>query len=307
LRRVSEAKQTLFQRTETFLRLAPEPLKVAAKRAAEPFDRIQRQRYRRATGYEGPIPPAVLRARVGAGLSVAGFFETGAYNASWVADLAAEHGMPLERAGLVYDWGCGCGRMLLPLREKVGPETDLGGSDVDADAVAWIQQACPDLKLAVNGFSPPLPLEDSSVDCLISSSIFTHLNENDQDLWLDEVIRVLAPGGLALVSVGGNLMHKMSQDGQLPTRGREMMERLARMPDLDSAGFIFEPYDVSGTNEQDFPGISGAYGLTFHSDGYLKTHWGDRFEILDHRPAVVNDVQDLLVLRAKPHAEPARG
>jgi SAM-dependent methyltransferase len=285
-----------MERLEGTLRTAPEPVKNAAKRVAAPFDGIQRWRYRRQSGYSGPIPPAVLRARVGAGISVPGFFETGKLNADWIERVVDDVGIPFKSRRLVYDWGCGCGRVLIPLQEKVDDGAVLAGSDVDAEAIEWASRAFPEMRLAVNGFAPPLPVEDGSVDCLISSSIFTHLDEPEQDVWLDEVRRVLAPGGVAVISVAGAGMHEPMRSGLMPTRDNDLSERLAAMPDLDDEGFIFVPYKRTDLNDRDFPGITGAYGLTFHSAAYVAEHWGRSFEVLAHRERIVNAWQDLVVV-----------
>jgi SAM-dependent methyltransferase len=279
-------------------------VKAAAKRVAEPFDAVQRRSFRRRTGYDGPIPPAVLRARVGVGISVSHFFGTGAQNANVVQAAVESQGRSLEDMGLVYDWGCGCGRLLLPLQERVGAGTTLVGSDVDAEAIGWLKDARPGMRLAVNGFEPPLPLDDGEADLLISSSILTHLSEPDQDLWLAEIKRVLAPDGIALISVCGHGMHELMRSGEIQTRDKDLTGRLAQMPDLDERGFIFVPYERTAWNDRDFPGVTGSYGLAFHSPGYIREHWARLFEVAGQHERALNAAQDLVVLRPRSDRRP---
>ena len=50
---------------------------------------------------------------------------------------------------------------------------------------------------------PPLPYEDDRFDLVYSVSIFTHLDEQLQRPWIEELTRVVRPGGLVLVTVTG--------------------------------------------------------------------------------------------------------
>jgi SAM-dependent methyltransferase len=200
---------------------------------------------------------------------------------------------------LVYDWGCGCGRLLLPLQQHVGAGTVLAGSDVDAEAIGWLQKARPGMRLAVNGFQPPLPLADGEAHLLISSSILTHLSEPDQDVWLAEVKRVLAPDGIALITVSGHPMYELMRSGEIQTRDKDLTARLAQMPDLDATGFVFVPYERTSWNERDFPGVTGSYGLAFHSPAYVRERWGSLFEVAAQDERSLNAGQDLVVLRPR--------
>jgi SAM-dependent methyltransferase len=297
---VPSRSRRAFEVVEGALRLAPGPVKSGAKRVAEPFDIVQRASFRRNTGFTGPIPPAVLRARVGVGISVRHFVGTGIQAAHTIAAAVEAQDRSLQDMGLIYDWGCGCGRLLVPLRDRVGANTVLAGSDVDAQAIGWLSGACPDMRLGVNGFEPPLPLADGEADLLISSSILTHLGEDSQDRWLDEVRRVLAPDGLALISVCGHEMHARMRSGEIETRDRALTRRLAGMPDLADAGFIFVDYERTARDERDFPGVTGSYGLAFHSPEYLREHWGAHgLELLGHHAQALNAAQDLVVLRRR--------
>ena len=286
----------LRARAERALTLAPEPLKDAAKRLAPAADAVLVPAYRRRGWYQGPIPPAVLRARVGAGVSVEAFVGGGRATVDAVEAALEAHGRSLAGLRHIYDWGCGCGRLLLHLDRRRSAHTTLSGSDVDDEAVAWAARAWPHMRIAVNGFSPPLPVGDGEVDCLISSSILTHLPEPDQDAWLGEIHRVLAPGGIALVSVQGRTSRELIARGEHATRGQALVDALRALPELDVAGFQFVPYERSERTSDDFRGIAGEYGMTFHSPAYVREHWSRWFDVLDHREADVNTHQDLVVV-----------
>lgn len=294
----------VLKRIEPHLKLLPDPLKRAAKAASGPADVGVRALYRRRTGDQRPLPPAALRARVGAGIRPEVFNGGGRQLLAAVEQALALEGRSLRDAGAVYDWGCGSGRLLRHLEGAVGPQTRILGSDVDGEAIAWASRAFPRMELRTNGFAPPLPAADGEVDVLVSSSIVTHLTEADQDAWLADVARVLAPGGIALITTAGpRMLETMRGTEDLPTRGRELHDRLAALPALDHAaghGFLFEPYEVNRWNRRDFTGITGEYGLAFHDPAYVRDHWSQWFEVAAHHETAVNTVQDLYVLRARP-------
>jgi SAM-dependent methyltransferase len=129
----------------------------------------------------------------------------------------------VELAGLqpdhrVLDVGCGFGRVARPLVGDLG--TDHGaayiGFDVDAVAVGWCQARYPDHFhfVLADLFNPRwhptgtgkaseyrFPAEDASVDVVAMTSVLTHLLEQEAGHYLDEIARVLRPGGRALLTL----------------------------------------------------------------------------------------------------------
>jgi ubiquinone/menaquinone biosynthesis C-methylase UbiE len=74
---------------------------------------------------------------------------------------------------------------------------------------------------------PPLNLEDNSVDILYCVSVFTHLSEELHFEWINEIMRVLKPGGVFIGTFHGDkTKHKLFSDelvkyeqGELVVRG----------------------------------------------------------------------------------------
>jgi SAM-dependent methyltransferase len=76
------------------------------------------------------------------------------------------------------------------------------GIDVDAAAIAHARQAYAthvNLRF-VEGSAAALPLPDASVDAVVSFETIEHLSAGDQPLMLAEFARVLAPGGVLVIS-----------------------------------------------------------------------------------------------------------
>ena len=68
---------------------------------------------------------------------------------------------------------------------------------------SWCASNLPFGRFEVNGLEPPLPFEDNSFDLFYSLSIFTHLDEPLQQPWFDEMVRVVEPGGVFLLTFHG--------------------------------------------------------------------------------------------------------
>jgi SAM-dependent methyltransferase len=134
---------------------------------------------------------------------------------------------------------------------------------------------------------------------LFSVSIMTHLDEPSQDPWLNEVHRVLAPGGLALITVHGEYSYDQTRNGHSAALTTDLLERLRLRGALHEEGFVFEPYELHRGSIEQFPGISGTYGLTFQHPARVARRWGERFEVLDHRVNAIDWWQDLVVLRKR--------
>ncbi|OBG33205.1 hypothetical protein A5672_24725 [Mycobacterium alsense] len=152
------------------------------------------------------LPPKSLQRFVG-----------GAYEA-----VGAEYvGFLVELCGLrpsdaVLDVGCGSGRMALPLTGYLSGEGRYAGFDISSKAVAWCREnisashANFDFEVVdiYNSLYNPkgrfqsldfrFPYSDGSFDVVFLASVFTHMFPPDVEHYLDEIARVLKPGGRCL-------------------------------------------------------------------------------------------------------------
>ncbi|MBW3565739.1 MAG: class I SAM-dependent methyltransferase [Acidobacteria bacterium] len=149
------------------------------------------------------LPPRRKRAIVGAG----DFEPVGRK----LADLAVRFG-EVDSGSHVVDWGCGWGRATIPLARIITDGSYLG-VDVDSEAIRWCRSSIgainprfdffhldvpnayyhPDATGNSESFS--IPVLDESVDVVLAFSLFTHLRPHDAIACLDEIRRVLRPGG----------------------------------------------------------------------------------------------------------------
>ncbi|MCM3845778.1 class I SAM-dependent methyltransferase [Pseudonocardia sp. DR1-2] len=138
----------------------------------------------------------------------------------------------LAQAGIgprdrVLEIGCGTGNVLLRATEAV-PTATVRGVDPDPEAVAMARrkaaEAGVELELQV-GVAEDLPLDDGSVDRVLSSLMLHHIAADARVAALREAHRVLAPGGsLHLV----DLDHDPRTGGRMRTVNR-MLSLLARL------------------------------------------------------------------------------
>ncbi len=248
-----------------------------------------------------PIPPADLILRV------APSFDAGNIEAARASfDLGGlEHLQSFERALLavgrswsdfhrMLDFGCGCGRFV----RHLGPLTKtlaIEGTDIDAEMIEWCRANIPFGTYAVAPQQPPLPYADHSFDLIINHSVFTHLDEGHQNLWLTELQRVASPGATLLLTVEGTATWN---------RTREASERVGEPIDqwqdeLELRGILFIADDhFVGSTHPDY------YHSTVHAPWYVFEHWTRYFDLVAYLPEG-SDTQDLVVLRRRPDGAPA--
>jgi len=220
--------------------------------------------------FGGPLPPPGLRARVG-GVSRDEFELVGREGSSAILRVFEMTRRPDREYPRWFDFGCGCGRIARRLVETA-PVRSLTGVDVDADQIRWARRHLTGTYGVMNA-TPPLALQPDSFDAIYAGSIFSHLDEREQFAWLEELRRILAPGGLLIATTHAPSLAQ-SCPGLTPAD-------LAR---LDERGFL--AVDPLGSfNERS----------TFHSAEYLSQAWGRFFLLRAHEPHGFISYQDLSV------------
>lgn len=229
-------------------------------------------------GYQFPaqLPPRHLRRRVHGIGEEAGFEWVGKNTADSIVRALSERGT-LNSESNILDFGCGCGRVIAYLRAAI--PGNLFGSDIDGEAIGWCKEGLGTVgQFVTNDHLPPLPFADRSFDLVYSISVFTHLPEDLQDMWLAELSRVTTHGGLALISVQGPSMLP-----KLPAKARTRFVE---------TGFLHIQREATD-------GLPDFYQRTFHADHYLRSHWGRFFDIEAVLPGEIAGNHDLVIGRKK--------
>ena len=111
----------------------------------------------------------------------------------------------LPQCAVLLDLGCGTGTMTRWLRDD-WPSARIIGLDADAQALAIAERKKSREDHLIEfrlGDARALPLEDASIDLVVSSLFFHHLNDPGKVQVLGEAFRVTRPGGALLVADWG--------------------------------------------------------------------------------------------------------
>jgi SAM-dependent methyltransferase len=230
------------------------------------------------------LPDADRRFRVIADRDPNGFLLSGAtdyYRLDRV--VVAVSGRHLHDFGRVLDWGVGCGRVARHF--PADRAENLTGCDIDSDNVEWCQAHLPG-RFVECTIQPPLPFAEESFDLIYGISIFTHLQEAMQLLWLQELSRVLAPGGLVLTTVHGRTALDFSHSSR--EEYRRLRSEVARQ------GLL-----LTSTGNPQLDGYAdhgGEYVNVVHSAEYIRRVWSHYLQVEHVLPGYILH-HDLVVLR----------
>jgi SAM-dependent methyltransferase len=230
------------------------------------------RRFLAATPQPLPIPPARLRILVAASPDIAWFVESGRRGAESVRAALERNGITLSESLPILDFGCGCGRVT---RHFADLGDSVYGTDLHPDLTRWCRDRLGFGHFQPNGLEPPLPFVDRQFGLVYALSVFTHLPESLQRPWIDELRRVLRPGGHLVFTT-----HGARYAAELAEHDRAMFAagRLAIRRD-----------DRPGSN------VCGAY----HPEAYVRDELARGFTVVDYAPegAAGNPWQDLWLLR----------
>lgn len=223
-----------------------------------------------------PIPPGWLTQTVVNNSDALAFAKSGEHVGRFFADLFVQHAGGAER---LLDFGCGCGRLARVLPRMLG--CSVSGCDLQTAAVEWCRRNLEgDFRQGVEW--PPMEWPDGAFDSLTAVSVLTHLDEDHQFKWLEEWRRLVAPGGVLLVTFRSDrYIAKAEKDA-------------AKADALRSKGFI---YQNLGFWEGIFPQF---YGGTYHTDDYIRENWGRYFDVHEIISCGTGPmIQDLAVMKRR--------
>jgi 2-polyprenyl-3-methyl-5-hydroxy-6-metoxy-1,4-benzoquinol methylase len=228
-----------------------------------------------------PFPPTANILRVIGDTSVERFAMGGAMIFNNAQNYLKQLGYKWSDFPNILDWGCGSGRLT---RYLIGETASaITGVDIDSDNIGWCQQAYPGGSFETVPLRPRTALAEGKFNLVFGLSVLTHLQENDQFLWLEELQRITAPGALLLLSVQGptqfafnrfppHLFRKLQTDGFID---------FCRDAALDAV-----------VSDKEY------YRAAMHSRPYIVSRWGKYFDVLAIEDAIAG-LQDFVVLRRR--------
>jgi SAM-dependent methyltransferase len=182
----------------------------------------------------------------------------------------------------VLDFGCGCGRVLRWLKPEF-TSARMFGTDIDRAAVAWCGEHLPGIAWSVNAGLPPIGYAAQSFDLIYAISVFSHLDEDFQFYWLNELRRITKPGGIVLLSIHSSFY-------------LDNLEA-AMVAEIKAKGMLFV---VSDGWKNIFPDW---YQIALHTKEYILDKYARYFDILEYIPGGMNTAQELVVLQRRAEDE----
>jgi SAM-dependent methyltransferase len=179
-----------------------------------------------------PVPPPRLRVLVAGYPERDWFLGSGKAQTSYLRELLASFGHPIDQLGSVLDFGCGCGRMTRWWSDVTGPE--IHACDYSRALISWCEDNLAFVRSRLTGFDPPLPYSDDQFDFVYAFSVFTHFTVEAARRWIAELGRVTKPGGLVWFTVHG-----------ASYRGRLLAEQKQR---FDAGEIVVWFPEIEGTN-----------------------------------------------------------
>jgi len=226
-----------------------------------------------------PLPPPMLRYRVHRALDASSFVEIGRETSDdLVSVLKATDKKPGEFSS-VLDFACGCGRVLRHLHLHL-TGASIRASDIDSEAIGWCQKNLSNIAdFSLNDAMPPTQFDDNQFDLIYVVSLFTHLDEAAQFAWLNELKRILMPGGILVASIHGDSCTDACRPEELQT--------------LKQTGFV---YRIDHTGKLKLDGLPDTYQTTFHTREYVLDNWGKIMPVKNYLERGINNHQDAVIM-----------
>lgn len=176
----------------------------------------------------------------------------------------------------VLDFGCGYGRVIRFFLRDIDHRR-LTGTDYNGSLIDFCRQSNRWCNFAQNDAEPPLSFEDDQFECVFAFSVFSHFSEAMHLRWLEELKRILRPGGALAISFRPRdwieHLRKLRESGTvdeskaLPRMLVDTDRELAR---YDAGEFCFSPY-----------GEDPWWGEAVIPRAYIEREWGCLFEVVE--------------------------
>lgn len=197
-----------------------------------------------------------------------------------------------EPGGRYLDFGCSSGRVLKTLTAAF-PEALFHGCDPVADTILWAQKDNPLARFMVSNESPPLPYDTASFDGIFAISIFSHFEQAAFRIWLDEMKRIIKPGGFLIFSTHGFGAIRFYFENRL----MEENDALARTQALIIKGHAFDRAYAKGFWSLE----SESWGQAYYAPNFLVHNFLDGWRLRLYRSRIVERNQDLFVFESVAH------
>ncbi len=244
--------------------------------------------FTRDTGLSLFEPPAHVHAMVRSSE-----FVGDQYYCDLVASALERVGAGFRTGGSYLDFGSSSGRVVRTLATAF-PDASFLGCDPNADAIEWASNHVPSVDFFVSSTVPPLEsIADQSLDGVYAISIWSHYSNAAGRRWIEEMGRVVKPGGhLVLTTHGlGSLLHYLDR----AILSEELVTELTDGVLADGHAF----YESFGT-DGDWGVTDTDWGDSFTHPAFLAQHMLEGWSLLSYQTRRAEGNQDVYVLERRP-------
>jgi 2-polyprenyl-3-methyl-5-hydroxy-6-metoxy-1,4-benzoquinol methylase len=229
------------------------------------------------------VPPAELRYRVHGNLSQKAFLNVGKQVADNIKKCIERAGEDYASFHDILDFGCGSGRVIRYfLADNI--DKNFTAIDINQELIDWCTSHIGGVEWRLTPSHPPTGMEDNSFDFIYGVSVFSHLDQELQALWLKELSRLCRPGGLILLTIHGMVY---ADHIKLAEHYRQQLHK---------QGFLF----LSGvTGKWKLDGLPDFYQTAIQTTNQVQTTWNEYFQIVGHFEGAINQLQDAVLLKAR--------
>lgn len=230
-----------------------------------------------------PIPPLSEIFLVTGTKNAAWFLKSGEFHAQSIRKTLEKNGLDIEEFDSILDFGCGVGRITRHWSALEKPAVH--GTDYNPDLIAWCQENLAFGRFQVNDLVGSLKYENEKFDFIYAWSVFTHLTEPQQFHWIEELSRVLRPGGHLFITTQGDYhLRHLSHLVNLPQAEEERFR---------NGNLVVIRESEAGSNRC----------AAFHPERYVRENLAESLELIDFVPGGAHaSHQDAYLLR-----NPSRG
>jgi SAM-dependent methyltransferase len=246
------------------------------------------------TGLSPATPPREIHSMVhGWVTEIGGSY----YLADLVDEMMKEIGHAPAPGARVLDFSCSSGRVVRPLA-AARPEVSWNGCDPNADAIGWMRDNVPAVEVLVSPTTPPLPLHDGTFDLVFAISVWSHYSAAAALSWLEELRRLVRPGGHILLTTHGLqacIWFSNNPDHAIGQRlGPDWIADTTKR--LQHDGHCF--WDVFG-EDGDWGVVDREWGLAFFTPEWLLANITPKLGVRTYRIGGAHGNQDVYVLERK--------
>lgn len=218
-----------------------------------------------------PIPPPEEIYLVTGAEDASWFLKSGEIHTRIMREMLEKSGLDIEEIDSFLDFGCGCGRLIRHWNKLEKPA--IHGTDYNPRLISWCEKNLKFARFRVNDLVGELEYESGGFDLVYAFSVFTHLTEAQHYFWIEELTRVLRPGGHLLITTHGELfVEKLSTDDKERYRNGHLVVRRE---------------EEAGSNRC----------AAFHPEPYVREKLAGDLTVVDYRPGTVECSQDVYLLK----------